>query len=611
MNFSDQQRSRRRHSALLLIAFVLVLMAVGVAIHLVFAALSLALGQGGSFAHPSTPAVAMIALVWLTMFAGAVFRLLDVRAGGAVMARRFGAVHASDRSRHDKERQLLNIVAEISIASATPQPDTYVLRHETSINAFIVGNSNSRPVIVVTEGALEAFDRDQLQAVVAHEFAHITNADLPPNMRLLVIMGGLMAMDEVGQILIARHLTDRMHPAKLIGYLICSLGKIGVFGGRIVSAAFTRQREFLADATAVQYTRNPYALALALDVVKEQDQQPALHGVYARELAHLCFQSTGTHRWLRKLMASHPEITHRINAVDPNFEAKKRKAGNHRAEAVVSGGIDTMPTFASGNTGDISANLAASDRIVLLLPDEQPCLAALFALFVDKEPGRRRDYLNALGVSFEQVFVDQVHDIIRLLPGELADEQVSLIVHVSGVLNKTMKDSQRQKIALKLEQLLSVDGHYHLMDYARVQLIRRMLNVEFPVLSSISSAGHSLAMARKAKRFDKMGQEFALLLSLMVETSGAAPEVLDEQFTRVLKCYTQVNYPRRTANETGIIKDLEAAFQTLYVQPKPIRLAFVQHCIEIMRHDGRVMKDERALLDLFAASLGCDELVAA
>ena len=190
----------------MLIAFVLVLMAVGVAIHLVFASLSLALGQGGSFAHPSTSAVAMIVLVWLTMFAGAVFRLFDVRAGGAVLARRFGAVHASDRSRHDKERQLLNIVAEISIASATPQPDTFVLRNETSINAFIVGNSESRPVIVVTEGALDAFDRDQLQAVVAHEFAHITNADLPLNMQLLVIMGGLMAMDEVGQILIARHL---------------------------------------------------------------------------------------------------------------------------------------------------------------------------------------------------------------------------------------------------------------------------------------------------------------------------------------------------------------------------------------------------------------------
>ncbi|MDB3936466.1 hypothetical protein N9383_07120, partial [Granulosicoccus sp.] len=118
-------------------------------------------------------------------------------------------------------------------------------------------------------------------------------------------------------------------------------------------------------------------------------------------------------------------------------------------------------------------------------------------------------------------------------------------------------------------------------------------------------------MARKAKGFDKMGQEFALLLSLMVETSGATPDVLDQQFQRVLKCYTQVNYPRRTANETGIIKDLESAFQTLYVQPKPIRLAFVQHCIEIMRHDGRALSDERALLDLFAASLGCDELVAA
>lgn len=166
-------------------------------------------------------------------------------------------------------------------------------------------------------------------------------------------------------------------------------------------------------------------------------------------------------------------------------------------------------------------------------------------------------------------------------------------------------------VIAKLEKLLDVSGTYQLMEYAQVQLVRRKLEVEHPVVSVIANGASSLASARKAKSFDAMGQEFALLLSLMMETSGASSAELDAQFQRVLKCYTQEDYPRRTANETGIIRELEAAFQSLYIQPKPIRHAFVQHCVEIMKHDGIILPSARALLDLFAASLGCEELIAA
>ncbi|MFK7996745.1 MAG: M48 family metalloprotease [Granulosicoccus sp.] len=606
----------------------------GALIHVVIAAVSVALGQGGSFAHPSKPAVVMIALVWLTMIAGSLFRLMDVRAGGAVLARRFGAVHASDRSRHENERQLLNVVAEVSIAATTPQPDVFVLRHENSINAFVLGNSRSRPVIVLTEGALDAFDREQLQAVVAHELAHITNGDLIVNMRLLVTMGGLMAIDEVGRLLIGKADRETIHPGVFVGWLLCILGNVGVVSGKLISAAFSRQREYLADASAVQFTRNPYALAAALDVVREHGEEPALHGVHARELAHLCFQSGKAvrwmkkQRWLRRLFASHPDMDLRIKAIEPHFEVKKRKASRRDTASesnMTSLGstpyisdvnqmqmvnIDAESGHAS-NIVEMSPVAELSDRILLLLPTESMCLAALFALFVHEGGNQRHDFLSALGFSFNDEFTNDVRKVMKLVPDELARDQLGIISHVSTVLNKRLSVEQRQKVALKLERLLSVNGEYQLMDYARVQLIRRKLLIEFPVISAIASEGCPQAKARKAKTFDSMGREFALLLSLMVESSGATPAEMDEQFRRVLKCYTQESFPRRTANETGIIDELEAAFQTLYVQPHPIRHAFVQHCIEIMRHDGLIMPNERALLDLFAASLGCEELIAA
>jgi len=141
-----------------------------------------------------------------------------------------------------------------------------------------------------------------------------------------------------------------------------------------------------------------------------------------------------------------------------------------------------------------------------------------------------------------------------------------------------------------------------------LQLLRRKLGVEFPVIETLADNDADCAEARLAKNFDSMGEEFALLLSLMVETSGAPSEELEDQFKRVLKCYTQKEYPRRNAAEVGIITELETAFQTLYVQPKPIRLAFVQHCVEIIRNDGHIARAEAVLLELFAASLGCEEM---
>jgi len=635
MDFYTRQSATRRQSALLLIAFVLVLLAMGVLIHLVITTASIALGQSGSYSHPSKPALAMIALVWLTMIAGSVFRIMDVRAGGAVLARRFGAVHASDRSRYEKERQLLNVVAEMSIASFTSQPDVFVLRHERSINAFVLGNSCSRPVIVLTDGALEAFSREQLQAVVAHEFSHISNGDLAINMRLLTTLGGLMAIDEVGRILLSGRKSENFHPGMLVGGVLCALGTVGVITGKLIASAYSRQREYLADATAVQFTRNPFALAQALDIVRQHSDDPALHGVHARELVHLCFQSGCVARWLKRrswlsaLFASHPDIALRIKAIEPHFEVKHRSASRRNADTAGSaaGSASMQPTGMAGQPRAVIINAefgqasgmpemdatttVPSDRIILLLPDESMCLAALFALFVNDGASQRREYLSALSFSFNDQFTDDVRKVMQLIPHELATDQLGVINHISDVLNERLSVEQRQKIALKLEQLLSVNGSYQLMDYARIQLIRRKLLIEFPVISTIARDARCKANGRKAKSFDAMGREFALLLSLMVESSGASAAEVDKQFKRVLTCYTQESYPRRTACETGIIAELEAAFQTLYVQPYSIRHAFVQHCVEIMQQDGIIMPNEKALLDLFAASLGCESLIAA
>jgi len=146
------------------------------------------------------------------------------------------------------------------------------------------------------------------------------------------------------------------------------------------------------------------------------------------------------------------------------------------------------------------------------------------------------------------------------------------------------------------------------MAYASLQFVRTKLDLDYPVVNTLAT--DTLADKRHVKAFEAMGGEFALLLSMMIESSGASQAVLDQEFERVLKCYTREAFPRRSKAEEGIVDEVAAAFQTLYAQPIAVREAFVQHCVEIIRQDGYIADAEQALLDLFAASLGCERKAA-
>lgn len=605
MNFFDQQSIRKRQSGLLLVCFFLAMVVAAVFIHIAVGAVSVLLGQSLVLFEPSLPALALTGLVWTTILLGAFFRSLDVKAGGAILARRFGAVHASDRSRFELEQQLLNVVAEMSIASGTPQPDVYILRKETSINAFVVGAAQTagqpeRYAIVVTQGALESFNRDEIQAVVAHEFGHISNGDLPINMRLLIALSGLMAIDEVGKILVGKHPGELLHPGVIVGYFLIALGSVGVFLGKLIRSAFSRQREYLADSSAVQFTRNPYAMASALSVIKKHQDEPALHGIHANELAHICFQSGGIKSFYQRLLSSHPQLQKRIDAIDPYFDIKSRKVERSSDSQSESGGL-------SENTGGVTSDVQPvhnlSDSANILLSDARNSIAALFALFVCTDVNKQRDFYSAAAFAFDKNFSARIKEIRRILGSELDTNTLAIIELATQTLCKSVEPSARQSLLKKLESLLSVSDDYDLMSYASLQLIRGKLDIEFPVIKTL--ADDHMAKGRNAKAFDEMGSEFALLLSLMIESSGSSLAEQEKEFERVLKCYTNTQYPRRTSRETGIVSEVAAAFQTLYVQPKAIREAFVQHCVEIIQKDGHVARAEQTLLDLFAASLGC------
>jgi Zn-dependent protease with chaperone function len=255
--------------------------------------------------------------------------------GGARLAEKLGGVLLSrtDTRGDIKKQQLLNIVEEMAIASRIAPPTTYILEGEWGINAFAAGFEADDAVIALTEGALQQLDRDQLQGVVAHEFSHIVHGDIGINLRLLGVLHGVLGVSLLAEWMIAIGSNAleipngqderRGHPlALLVGILLWPVGVIGLFFSMLLKAGVSRQREFLADASAVEFTRNPEGLAGALKIIAGHASGSRVTHPASLELSHLFFANGGRRGRFFRWLNSHPSLVDRIQRLDPNWEAK-------------------------------------------------------------------------------------------------------------------------------------------------------------------------------------------------------------------------------------------------------------------------------------------------
>ncbi len=217
------------------------------------------------------------------------------------------------------ERKLLNVVEEMAIASGIPVPQVYLLEDEAGINAFAAGHSTGDAAIGVTRGGMKMLSRDQLQGVIGHEFSHILNGDMRLNLRLMGLIFGILCLTVVGRVLLRTRGTK--NPLPLLGLALIVIGGIGVLFGRLIQAAVSRQREFLADAASVQFTRNPDGLAGALKKIGGLSSGSKLESPHAQEASHLFF-ANGLRSSVSGLMATHPPLEERIRALDPAFDGE-------------------------------------------------------------------------------------------------------------------------------------------------------------------------------------------------------------------------------------------------------------------------------------------------
>src|SRR5688572_24485830 len=344
MDFFARQAATRRQSRWMVFPFVLAVIAIVIAIDFVVVttvAILSVQADGGPLAspdislsrYPLAAALTTIAVLGTIGFAS-LARTVSLAAGGSKVAEQLGGTRVGADTADPLKKRLRNVVGEMAIASGVPVPQVYVLEREAGINAFAAGYSPADAAIAVTRGALVNLDRDELQGVIAHEFSHVLNGDMRISTRLIGLLFGLTVIAMIARTILRFGPRVRSSGRKGGGgialvyaaaLVVLALGWIGLFFGRLIQAAASRHRESLADASAVQFTRDPQGLRDALVKIGALGAGSRIVDADAEEVAHLLFAEG-----IRRAFATHPPLVERIRAIDPGFQPSEFEAARRR-----------------------------------------------------------------------------------------------------------------------------------------------------------------------------------------------------------------------------------------------------------------------------------------
>jgi Zn-dependent protease with chaperone function len=510
VNFFEHQDRARRQSRRLLFIFALAVVAIVVAID---AVIMLAVGVTSWDAEsPPMSAWEMIRANGHLLAGGAVATLavitvaslgktISLRTGGAQVARALGGSAVESDTRDPLRRRLRHVVEEIAIASGVPVPDIFVLDRESGINAFAAGYAPTDAAVAVTRGALEKLDRNELQGVIAHEFSHILNGDMRLNIRLMGALFGILVLALIGRrVLMHAHLAGRSSRDRggavvlLIAFGLMAIGYIGLFFGRWIKAAVSRQREYLADASAVQFTRDPDGIGGALKKIAVYSDGSYLDAD-AEEISHMLF---GDGRRML-LFSTHPPIRDRISRVDPGFRpeeldrlAARIMSGRDRARPEpesrtpsaagaghpvfdAGGLIDRIGSsdwqqmlFAAAMAASVSADVRRAARSAEWAP------AVLLYCLLDGDESVREDQLLLIAGRMGTDSETRVRGLLDAGGPAAPEHRLPLLEIAFPALKSRPPDFVRQLLET-VRELTAADGKVDVFEYLLAKLITQYL----------------------------------------------------------------------------------------------------------------------------------------
>jgi Zn-dependent protease with chaperone function/uncharacterized tellurite resistance protein B-like protein len=534
------------------------------------------LAEGREKVNPWVVALIAGIATAVVIFGGSFYQVTALRFGGGTrVAETVGGRQILADTSDPSERRLMNIVEEMAIASGTPVPPVYLME-EQAINAFAAGYLPGDAVIGVTRGAINTLSRDELQGVIAHEFSHILNGDMRMNIRMIGILHGILLLGLIGHILFrsihfmgGRSNNDKGRAGIVFamiatGIALIIIGAIGSFIGGLIKAAVSRQREYLADASAVQFTRNPSGIADALKRIGGLTEHGRLEHPNAGIASHMYF-AQGIYEGFTGLLATHPPLEKRIRAIEPNWDgslenARPRKTSG-RATAQIGGAASgfaggdgaqslddnsrTAPRrHVDSDDQDVSlpAVLAATDHVgapemahrqytVQLLKEIDPALtsaareaysarALLFALLINEETSVRTAQYAMLDRMISQDVVVLTRKLAAIVEQMPAAARLPL-VDLSLPMLRTMTAPQYETFAKAFEAMVRADNRLTIFEWTLSQVLVRNLRRQYVPIESTATLYH---------RLPKLADELSLLLSILARVGHEGDDV-QEAFT--------------------------------------------------------------------------------
>ncbi len=607
MDFFQAQDNARRSSRLLVFWFL-------VAVVAIIAAVYLALAFGTHFAlsdHALAPRplwqpelfVASVVGVGGLILLGSMFKIWSLsRNGGVKIAEELGGRLVSRSSSDRLERRLINIVDEMAIASGIAAPPVYILDAEQGINAFAAGATISEGVVAVTRGALEKLSRDELQGVVAHEFSHILNGDMRLNLRLLGLLNGILLLTLAGRVMMrsARGANRSAAPLIIAGIAMVLVGYIGVLCGKIIKAGVSRQREYLADAAAVQFTRNPAGIAGALKKIGGFGS--AIEHPKAEEASHMFFGSSAN---FLALLATHPPLDQRIKRIDPSFVEQQAAAQtlspasseDSKPYAQAISGFSPQ-TFVETVGDPQLAHVALGHGLLAQLPQHilsaahqtGGARALAFALLLSPDPKFHPAQMDVIGKQFGLPVREQTETFAQWLGA--ADPLVRLpLLDLALPTLLELSPEARVQVVDTTERLIKADGRTSLFEYVMRRLLRDVLEPQRRRAGSVSLRTLQSDTNALLSLLAHAGEENSDRASVSFDAAAAvAPMDGPWEFDRKR---------RFSARELDRILDHLAATGT------PFRRRLVEAAATAVTHDGTVTASEAELLRAVCQALDC------
>ncbi len=607
MDFFDRQERARKKTGILVLFFGLAVLGIIVVLDLVF---SLILDIPW---HDPKLILWVAGGVVVLVVGGSLAKMVELSQGGRVVATMLGGELVHQHSEDPAQRRLINVVEEMSIASGVPVPEIYLLP-DPAINAFAAGHGPGDTAIGITRGAMERLSRDELQGVIAHEFSHILHGDMKLNIRLMGLLNGILCIAILGGILLritfympsdgggsrggkkeGGGLVFALLAAGLALYLV---GWIGVFFGNLIKSAVSRQREFLADASAVQYTRNPQGIAGALWKIGKFSGR--LTSPRAEEASHMYF-GNGMGDSIFDLFATHPPIPERVKAISPNFDPssvdttppprtpQKPPPLKRPSAAGVFARPDGPPV---GFAAALIAGLPEFSRNAAR--EMQSATALVFSLLLDANDEQRAKQLNGLVIG-EPVRVEMLRFFERRQEIEGAG-RIALIDLAIPTLRYLSSD-QYQEFRKNIRHLIESDEQIDLFEFVLQKVLLRHLDLYFtkstgakvrfrsiiPLLPDINTLLSALAIVGHP---DQEGRQAAF--------ADGVRELLFKPSSHTM-----------TLGEQCEIAAIDSALDRLAEAAPDVKRTVLKACAQAAASDGVIAPHEYEVLRAIADAMDC------